>query len=68
MQLLYLNNLKTNNIMEIKVRLKDIEIEMNDENTESFNKYDSRIEHVIKIIKTMSEEVIKINEEQFKNK
>jgi hypothetical protein len=54
--------------MQIKVRLKDIEIEMNDENTESFNKYDSRIDHVIKIIKTMSEEVIKINEEQFKNK
>ena len=63
-----LNNLKTNKIMKIKVRLKDIEIEMNDENTESFNKYDGRAENVIKIIKIMSEEVLKLNIENFKNK
>jgi hypothetical protein len=54
--------------MKIKVRLKDIEIEMNDENTESFNKYDGRAENVIKIIKIMSEEVLKLNIENFKNK
>ena len=54
--------------MKIKVRLKDIEIEMNDENAESFNKYNNQVDKVIEIIKTMSEEVIKMNEEQFKNK
>jgi phage host-nuclease inhibitor protein Gam len=49
--------------MKIHVRLNDIEIEMNDENTESFNRYDSRVDHVIKIIKSMTEEVLKLSKE-----
>lgn len=52
--------------MKIRVKLKHIEIEMNDENTESFNRYDTRVEHVIKIIKTMSEEVLKLFKEETK--
>jgi hypothetical protein len=52
--------------MKIRVKLKDIEIEMNDENTESFNRYDTRVEHVIKIIKSMSDEVLKLFKEETK--
>ena len=52
--------------MKIRVRLNDIEIEMNDENTESFNRYDSRVDHVMRIIKSMTEEVLKISKEKSK--
>lgn len=49
--------------MKIRVKLRDIEIEMNDENTESFNRYDTRVDHVIKIIKSITEEVLKLSKE-----
>lgn len=49
--------------MKIRVKLKDIEIEMNDENNESFNRYDTRVDHVIKIIKSITEEVLKLYKE-----
>jgi hypothetical protein len=52
--------------MKIRVKLKDIEIEMDDKNTESFNRYDTRVDHAIKIIKTMSEEVLKLFKEEIK--
>ena len=52
--------------MKIRVKLKDIEIEMTDENTESFSRYDTRVDNVIKIIKIMSEEVLKLFKEETK--
>jgi phage host-nuclease inhibitor protein Gam len=52
--------------MKIRVKLRDIEIEMNDENTESFNRYDTRVDHVIKIIKSITEEVLKLSKEETK--
>jgi hypothetical protein len=52
--------------MKIRVKLKDIEIEMTDDNTESFSRYDTRVDHVIKIIKTMSEEILKLSKEETK--
>ena len=39
---------------------------MTDENTESFSRYDTRVDNVIKIIKIMSEEVLKLFKEETK--
>ena len=50
--------------MKISVKVKDIEIEMDDQNTESFNRYDTRVEFVIKIMKSMSEEAMKLLKER----
>jgi hypothetical protein len=52
--------------MKILVKLRDIEIKMDDKNTESFNRYDTRADNVIKIIKIMSEEVLKLSKEETK--
>jgi len=46
--------------MKISVRIKDVKIKINDENTESFNRYDTRVDFVIKIIKSMSDEATKL--------
>lgn len=50
--------------MKISVKVKDIEIEMNDENTESFNRYDTRVDFVIKIMKSITEEAMKLLKER----
>jgi hypothetical protein len=46
--------------MKITVKAKEVEIEMDDQNTESFNRYDSRVDFVIKIVKAMTDECLKL--------
>ena len=50
--------------MKILIKVKDVKIKMDDSNNDSFTKYDTRVEFVVKIIKSMSDEAIKLLKER----
>ena len=50
--------------MKISVKVKDIEIEVNDSNSDTYVKYDTHTDLIIKIIKSMSEEATKLLKER----
>jgi hypothetical protein len=50
--------------MKIIVKIRDIKIKMDDQNTESFSKYDTRVEHILTTIKAMTEEAKSLLKEQ----
>lgn len=46
--------------MKIVVKVKDVKIKMDDNTSEGFNRYDSRVGFVIDVIKAMSLEAVKL--------
>ncbi len=50
--------------MKISVKVKDIEIEVNDSNSDTYVKYEAHTDLIIKIIKSMSEEATKLLKER----
>ena len=50
--------------MKITIKVKNVIVKFDDNNNDSFSKFDTRVEHVIKTIKVMTEEALKL----YKNK